>query len=93
MAARSHHQRVNLSRLTGTTAPPRVHLTFTERNSSQVKPVAGSETAIQLGPLRILYYIDRVTADGYFLSRWDVEEFMARPGPQRSRSSRGVAVA
>lgn len=95
MAVRSHHLRVNLQRLTGSTAPPRVRLTFSERNNPLVK--ASGEAALLLGPLRILYYIERVDPDGFYLSRWDVEEFMARPGPrvsrQRRQPSRAVAVA
>lgn len=93
MAVRSHHLRVNLQRLTGSTAPPRVRLTFSERNNPLVK--ASGEAALLLGPLRILYYVERVDSEGFYLYRWDVEEFIARPGPERQRRqpSRAVAVA
>lgn len=79
--AESQYQRVNLHRLTGRTAPPRVRLTFDQRNSAQVR-VRGA--VLLLGPMRIEYRLERSTADGIFLSRWDVPS---------DEPSRRVAVA
>jgi len=76
------YQRVNLQRLTGSTAPPRVLLTFEQRNSSQVR---ARGARLLLGPLRIEYRVERTAADGLYLARWDV--------PQRRRLLRAVAVA
>lgn len=64
------HRRVDLSRLTPRTAPPRVMLSFTERNGPHV--LAGRGGLLLLGPLGVNYFVERSDAQGLYLRRWDV---------------------
>lgn len=73
MSVRTSYRRVDLSRLTGSTAPPRVLLSFIQRNGLYVEVGRGGQ--LLLGPLKIAYWIERSDFDGIYLRRWDTDSW------------------